>query len=329
MGGVQSETRKQLLKLFTEAGESFLSGQKISEQLGCSRTAVWKHIEDLRKEGFEVEAVRRLGYRLKQMPDKLNANELQLGLKTKRFGWNVYDQESVPSTQQLAHQLAHEGAEEGTIVIAEEQTAGRGRLNRSWHSPKGTGIWMSIILRPSVPPQQAPQLTLLVAVAVAQAIQEVTNIVPDIKWPNDVLINGKKVVGILTELQADPDQVRAVIVGIGMNVNQTQFPSDIASIATSLAIETGRTFHRPKIVQTLLQKLEQLYEQYLQHGFLPIKLLWEGYSVTIGQQIVARTLNGAIRGVALGITDSGTLKVQTEDGAIHYVYSADIEIKKQ
>ncbi|GMB07902.1 biotin--[acetyl-CoA-carboxylase] ligase [Thermolongibacillus altinsuensis] len=327
---MQSETRKKLLKLFAEANGEFISGQKISDQLGCSRTAVWKHIEDLRQEGFEVEAVRRLGYRLKSAPDKVTGNEIQLGLKTKRLGWNVYYEESVPSTQKIAHKLAYDGAEEGTLVIAEEQTAGRGRLDRSWHSPKGTGIWMSLILRPAIPPQQAPQLTLLAAVAVSQGIQEVTGLVPDIKWPNDILLNGKKAVGILTELQADPDQVHAVIVGIGINVNQTRehFPSELASTATSLALEAGKPVNRAQLVQMILSKFETLYDQYLQHGFSPIKLLWEGYAVTIGKEVVARTLSGTVSGVALGITDTGTLKLRTKDGDIHYIYSADIEIKK-
>jgi BirA family biotin operon repressor/biotin-[acetyl-CoA-carboxylase] ligase len=327
---VQSETRKKLLKLFSEANGEFISGQKISDQLGCSRTAVWKHIEDLRQEGFEVEAVRRLGYRLKSAPDKVTGNEIQLGLKTKRLGWNVYYEESVPSTQKIAHKLAYDGAEEGTLVIADEQTAGRGRLDRSWHSPKGTGIWMSLILRPAIPPQQAPQLTLLVAVAVTQAIQEVTGLVPGIKWPNDILLNGKKAVGILTEMQADPDQVRSVIVGMGINVNQTleHFPPELASIATSLALEVGKPVNRAQLIQAILSKLETLYDQYLQHGFLPIKWLWEGYAVTIGKEIVVRTLSGSLHGVALGITDTGTLKLRTADGEIHYIHSADIELKK-
>ncbi len=325
---MQSETRKRLLKLFSDAKGDFISGQKISEILGCSRTAVWKHIEDLRKEGFELEAVRRLGYRIVKTPDKITANEIQLGLKTEVLGRYIYFEEEVTSTQKIAHKLAYEGAKEGTLVVAEQQTAGRGRMDRKWFSPKGTGIWMSLILRPPIPPQKAPQLTLLTAVAIAQAIQEVTGIVPDIKWPNDILVNGKKCVGILTELQADPDRIHSVIIGIGMNVNQEleQFPEDIRTIATSLSIEKGEKIKRAELIQEVLLKIETLYRQYLQHGFLPIKLLWEGYAVSIGKKITARTLNRTIQGVALGITEEGVLMLEDDDGVVHYIHSADIQL---
>ncbi|QPA32962.1 biotin--[acetyl-CoA-carboxylase] ligase [Thermaerobacillus caldiproteolyticus] len=325
---VQSETRKKLLELFSEAKGDFISGQKISEILGCSRTAVWKHIEDLRKEGFELEAVRRLGYRIVNTPDKVTANEIQLGLKTETLGRYIHFEEEVTSTQTIAQKLAYEGAKEGTLVVAEQQIAGRGRMARNWFSPKGTGIWMSLILRPPIPPQKAPQLTLLTAVAIAQAIQDVTGLVPDIKWPNDILINGKKCVGILTELQAEPDRIHSVIIGMGINVNQTveQFPEDIRAIATSLAIEKGEKIKRAELIQEILFKIEMLYRQYLQHGFRPIKLLWEGYAISIGKEITARTLSGTLRGMALGITDEGVLMLEDADGNIHYIHSADIQL---
>ncbi|WP_199425919.1 biotin--[acetyl-CoA-carboxylase] ligase [Thermaerobacillus caldiproteolyticus] len=325
---VQSETRKKLLELFSEAKGDFISGQKISEILGCSRTAVWKHIEDLRKEGFELEAVRRLGYRIVNTPDKVTANEIQLGLKTETLGRYIHFEEEVTSTQTIAQKLAYEGAREGTLVVAEQQIAGRGRMARNWFSPKGTGIWMSLILRPPIPPQKAPQLTLLTAVAIAQAIQDVTGLVPDIKWPNDILINGKKCVGILTELQAEPDRIHSVIIGMGINVNQTveQFPEDIRAIATSLAIEKGEKIKRAELIQEILFKIEMLYRQYLQHGFRPIKLLWEGYAISIGKEITARTLSGTLRGMALGITDEGVLMLEDADGNIHYIHSADIQL---
>ena len=326
--GAQSDTRKKLLELFAEANGEFLSGQKISERLGCSRAAVWKHIEELRKEGFELEAVRRLGYRIVSTPDKVTANEIQLGLKTETLGHTIHFFEEVDSTQRIAAKLAYEGAPEGTLVVAEEQKAGRGRLDRKWFSPKGTGIWMSLILRPPIPPQRVPQLTLLVAVAISQAIQEVTGLVPDIKWPNDILLHGKKGVGILTELQADPDRVRSVIVGIGINVNQTaeQFPEDIRAIATSLAIEKGEHIKRAPLIQEILLRIERLYKQYLAYGFRPIKLLWEGYAVSIGKPVTARTLGGTIRGIARGITEDGLLILEDEEQNTHYIHSADIQL---
>jgi BirA family transcriptional regulator, biotin operon repressor / biotin---[acetyl-CoA-carboxylase] ligase len=326
--GVQSQIRKDLLDAFTNAGDSYLSGQYLAELVGCSRTAIWKHIEELRKEGFELEAVRRKGYRILKTPEKITADEIRLGLTTKFIGRNIHYEESVETTQRIAHRLAYENVPEGTVVIADEQRAGRGRMDRKWHSPKYTGIWMSIILRPNIPLIQAPQMTLLAAVAVVQAIEEHTDLNPGIKWPNDILINGKKVTGILTELQAEADRINSIIIGIGMNVNQAieDFPIEIQEIATSLLIESGKISSRADIIKAIFMNMEKLYFLYLDQGFLPIKLLWESYAISIGKSITARTLLETIVGKALGITDEGVLKIEDEQGVIHHVYSADIEI---
>jgi BirA family transcriptional regulator, biotin operon repressor / biotin---[acetyl-CoA-carboxylase] ligase len=326
--GVQSQLRKELLDAFTTAGGSYLSGQHIAELLGCSRTAVWKHIEELRKEGFELEAVRRKGYRIVKTPEKITADELRLGLKTKFIGKNIHYEDSVESTQKIAHRLTYEDAPEGTVVIAEEQLSGRGRMNRKWHSPKYTGIWMSIILRPNIPLPKAPQLTLLAAVAIVQAIEDLTGVLPEIKWPNDILINGKKVTGILTELEAEADRINSIIIGIGMNVNQIKedFPPELQDIATSLLIEKGEKISRAEIIKGIFMNLEKLYLLYLEEGFLPIKLLWESYAISIGRQVTARTLTHSIVGKAQGITDDGVLIIEDEQGKIHHVYSADIEV---
>nr|WP_207789037.1 biotin--[acetyl-CoA-carboxylase] ligase [Neobacillus terrae] len=323
---VQSELRKKLLDAFTNAGDSYLSGQAVAELLGCSRTAVWKHIEELRKEGFQLEAVRRKGYRILHTPDRMTEDEIRLGLKTSFIGRNIDYQESTGSTQKIAHQLSNDDAPEGTVVVAEEQVSGRGRMDRKWHSPKYTGIWMSIILRPNILPARAPQLTLLAAVAVVQAMEEVTGLVPEIKWPNDILINGRKVTGILTELQAEADRINSVIIGIGINVNQESFPEEIEQTATSLLIEKGEAVSRTELIKSVFAHLEKLYSIYLENGFLPIKLLWESYAVSIGKTLKARTLTSVIEGRALGITDDGVLKIEDKDGVIHQVYSADIEL---
>ncbi|TYR79931.1 biotin--[acetyl-CoA-carboxylase] ligase [Priestia megaterium] len=328
---MQSDIRRTLLEMFTNAEDNYVSGQHISDLLGCSRTAVWKHIEDLRKEGYELEAVRKKGYRIVKKPNKVSTNELLLGLQTKKIGQHIHYEESVDSTQKIAHRMAQEGAEEGTIIVAEEQTAGRGRLDRKWYSPKYTGVWMSIILRPNIPPQQAPQLTLLTAVAVVQAIQEVTGLSPDIKWPNDILLNGKKIVGILTEMQADFDRIHSVIIGIGMNVNQQleHFDKQIQQIATSLSIEKEEEINRAALMQAIFLKLEALYEEYLTNGFRLIKLLWEAHAVSIGKRIVARTLKANIEGIAKGITEDGTLLLEDDEGVIHSIHSADIELSSK
>ncbi|OMP65843.1 biotin--[acetyl-CoA-carboxylase] ligase [Domibacillus epiphyticus] len=322
---MQSSVKHKLLEAFSKADGDFVSGQALADIIGCSRTAVWKHIESLRQEGFELEAVRKKGYRITSKPDKVSENELLIGLETVRLGKKVVFIESVESTQKEAHKLAEE-AEEGTLVIAEEQTAGRGRMTREWHSPKYTGIWMSLILKPNLPPYKAPQFTLITAVAVTEAIRDAAGVMAEIKWPNDILLNGKKITGILTELQADSDQIRSIIIGIGMNVNQRQFPEELSNIATSISIEKGETVPRAKLVQAIMKNLELYYDEYMTNGFGLIKDKWESYAISIGRHIIARTVTGTIRGKALGITDEGVLKLQDENGMIHDIYSADIEI---
>ncbi|MFJ5715753.1 biotin--[acetyl-CoA-carboxylase] ligase [Neobacillus sp. NPDC093127] len=325
---MQSELRKELLDAFTKAGDVYLSGQHLAEVIGCSRTAVWKHIEELRKEGFELEAVRNRGYRILKTPEKITADEIRLGLTTEFIGRNIHYQESVESTQKIAHQFASEDVPEGTVIIAEEQRSGKGRMSRKWHSPKYTGIWMSLILRPNIPLTNAPQLTLLTAVAVVQAAEEITGLQPEIKWPNDILLHGKKVTGILTELQAEADRIHSIIIGIGINVNQRkeEFPDELQEIASSLAIEKGETISRAALIRSVFKHFEKLYLLYLEKGFFPIKLLWESYAVSIGKELKARTLTNVIEGTALGITDEGVLKIEDQSGVIHHVYSADIEL---
>ena len=255
---MQSSVKHTLLEAFSKADGEFVFGQALADMIGCSRTAVWKHIESLRQEGFELEVVRKKGYRITSKPDKVSENELLIGLETNRLGKRIVFKESVESTQKEAHQIAEE-AEEGTLVIAEEQTAGRGRMARPWQSPKYTGVWMSIILKPELPPFKAPQFTLITAVAVTEAIRDAAGVMPSIKWPNDLLLNGKKLTGILTEMQADSDHIRSIIIGIGVNVNQREFPEELAQIATSIAIEKGETVSRAKIVQAIMKNLETYY----------------------------------------------------------------------
>lgn len=325
---MQTEIRKALLDAFTKAGESYLSGQYIAELIGCSRTAVWKHIEELRKEGFQLAAVRRKGYRIISTPETILADEIRLGLQTEFIGKNIHYEDSVDSTQKIALRLANDNAAEGTVVIAEEQVSGRGRMNRKWNSPKYTGIWMSLILRPNIPLMQAPQLTLLAAVAVSKAIEELTGLSPEIKWPNDILLHHKKVTGILTELQAESDRINSIIIGMGINVNQQldDFPDELKSIASSLLIEKGEKVSRAALIKGIFKHFENLYLLYLEKGFMPIKLLWESYAISIGKHIIARTIQNTIEGKALGITDDGVLQIEDEHGRIHNVYSADIEV---
>ena len=198
---MSTSIRKQLIAAFSAADGAFLSGQALADLIGCSRTAIWKHMEELRKDGFVLEAVRRKGYRIVSTPDQVNENEILLGLETAFMGRHIRYFDTIDSTQTEAHRAASEGAPEGTLIISEEQTGGRGRMARQWHSLKQKGIWMSMIIRPTLPLVKAPQFTLITAIAVVRAIEEITGIEPEIKWPNDILLDGKKMTGILTELQ--------------------------------------------------------------------------------------------------------------------------------
>ena len=330
MGRVLSTSiKKQMIKAFSEAEGEFLSGQRLADLLGCSRTAIWKHMEELRKSGFEIEAVRKKGYRMISLPDQLSENEILFGLDTKNMGRHILHFETTASTQIIAHKAAQDGALDGTLVIAEEQTGGRGRMARQWHSAKGKGIWMSLIVRPKLPPEKAPQFTLITAIAVARAIEEVSRIEPEIKWPNDILYRGRKLTGILTELQGEADKINYLIIGIGINVNHQEedFLPAVREIATSLAIEKGTIVSRTALIQSFLKHFEKYYDLYVEAGFAPLKIIWESYAASIGKSIIARTISGEIAGRAIGITDEGILKVQDHKGAIHHIYSADIEIK--
>ncbi|KIL44178.1 biotin--[acetyl-CoA-carboxylase] ligase [Jeotgalibacillus soli] len=322
-----SKIREALLSSLTAHKDEFVSGQELAYEASCTRTAIWKHIEELRRDGFTIESRRKKGYRLVGRSDLVTENDILLGLETEQLGRNIVFYQTLDSTQKIAHQLAQESAPEGTLVIAEEQKTGRGRMSRQWYSPPGTGIWMSLLLRPELPPQKAPQFTLITSVAIVQAIEEVCGLQVQIKWPNDLLIDGKKITGILTELQADSERIYSLIIGMGMNVNQKQadFPEELHEIATSLALAKGEPVSRAKLVQRVLFHIERYYKMYMDKGFEPIKLLWESYAVTIGKHITARTLHDSISGVALGITDEGVLLLEDKDGVVHPIYSADIE----
>ena len=327
---MNSNVKNELLKRLFDANGEPVSGQEIADEYGLSRTAIWKYVKELEEEGYEIGTVRKKGYYLISSPDRVNEANIWKHLTTKKYGQHIHYYESCLSTQFIAHEEEQNGAADGTVVIAEEQTAGRGRMARPWSSASGKGIWMSIIVRPELTPQQAPQLTLVAAVAVTRAIEELTGIEPSIKWPNDILVDGKKLTGILTELQADPDQVKAVILGIGMNVNQEleDFPEELQQIATSLKLIAGKPIDRAQLIAKILGFLEIYTAMYEKNGFGPIKLLWEGYSNTTGKRIRAVMLNETINGTALGISDEGVLELKLDDGSIRGIYSADIEISK-
>ncbi|MDQ0875163.1 BirA family biotin operon repressor/biotin-[acetyl-CoA-carboxylase] ligase [Paenibacillus sp. V4I3] len=320
---------KRILELFQESPEAYVSGEEISRRLNVSRTAIWKHIEELRAAGYEFEAAPRKGYRLLSKPNSWQVNELLSGLKTKVLGQKIHVYGEVESTQTIAHALVASGAPEGTIVLAEAQTAGRGRMGRTWHSPAGKGIWMSLVLTPRIPVFFMPQLTLLSAVALCRSIQKVCQVDIGIKWPNDLLIKGKKVSGILLESSGEDERLKYVIAGIGISVNlkTEDYPEELRNIATSLAIESGADIPRESLVQAFLLEFEDLYALYMEKGFAPIRLLWEALSVTLKRPIRTHTPAGVIEGVADSLDDSGALTVITQAGEKIKIYSGDIELK--
>lgn len=326
---MNTNVKNELLKRLFEAKGEPVSGQEFAEQFGLSRTAIWKYIKEFEEDGYEIASIRKKGYVLISSPDRVNSANIQKHLGTSSYGRTIDYYESVQSTQIIAHDAAQAEAADGTLIVAEEQTAGKGRLSRPWSSTANKGIWMSLIIRPSLMPQQAPQMTLVSAVAIVRAIEELTQLEATIKWPNDIMINGKKMTGILTELQSDPDRVKAIIIGIGMNVNQDEddFPNELKPIATSLKMATGEHIDRAKLIAGILNYLELYTKMYEKHGFGPIKLLWEGYSNTAGKRVRAVMLNETIEGTALGISEEGLLELRLDDGSVRGIYSADIVLQ--
>jgi len=307
--------------------DHYISGQALSEKLHISRTAIWKHMNELKKDGYEIEGVSNKGYRIIRGPDKLSENTIRWGLQTDWLGKNIIHEERASSTQTIAHRAAQETAEHGTVVIADEQIKGKGRMSRTWHSAKGKGMWISIILRPKIPPYRAPQLTLLTAVVLANVINKKVHPNVSIKWPNDILMNGKKAAGILTEMQAEQDQIQYIVVGIGLNINQTiqDFPEDVLKKATSLKIETGKDVSINKLVKEFLTQFETAYEEYLKEGFSSVKARWESFGFRIGEMISIQTPKTRKRATFFGIGEDGELLIQSEDGQIEKLYSGEID----
>ena len=301
-----------------------VSGEAIARELGVTRAAVFKQIEQLRALGFGVESVPRQGYRLADMPDSLLGPVVQHGLQTAWAGCEVVHYPSIGSTNREARMLASEGAKHGTLVLADAQTAGRGRRGRGWISPAGEGIFMSLILRPQAHPSQVARLSLLTALAVANAIAQVTALDARIKWPNDIVIQGRKVCGLLLEMDADESAVHSIVAGVGINVHQRVFDEEIAHTAASLDLLGGRAYSRAEIVRAFLAQFERAMA-------MDDEAMMRDYrarSATLGQRVQVIALCGTYTGTAEGVTDSGSLLVRAdEDGALREVLAADVSVR--
>lgn len=311
--------------LFLLRRSSFpISGEKLAAHLGLSRAAVWKRINRLKAQGYAIEGSPRRGYRLLTVPDKLLPEEILQGLQARYLTGPVHHFETLASTNDLAKDLGARGAPEGTVVVAETQTHGRGRLGREWDSPPGVGLYVSVLLRPQLPPEELPQITLTTAVAVVRAVRRVTGLAPGIKWPNDLLLDGKKLGGILTEMESESDVIRHLVVGLGLNVNNPEFPPDLAATATSLALAAGRSFSRVRLLQAWLEEFEALYDRFLRREFPDILEEWKRHTVTLGKRVTVRQGPREIRGEALDVAPDGALLLRQDRGEIVRVTSGEI-----
>ncbi len=315
-----------ILAFLAEAADEFVSGEAISGKLGLSRAAVWKHVDALRGQGYRIEAVPARGYRLVAIPDRLGPLEIGPLLSTHDLGQVLHCADELPSTNDRARELADAGAGHGEVVVAECQTAGRGRRGRSWASPAGRNLYLSVILRPALPPQRATELTLVASIAACDACRR-AGVEAGIKWPNDVLVDGRKVAGILTELSAEPDVVHWVVVGIGVNLNAaaSDFPEEVRAIATSLAIARGQPVPRALFAAALLADLEHWLDRHAAEGFAPIREAWRERSVTLGRRVTVEVEGAEVTGVAEDIDGSGALLVRGPAGLLR-VHSGDVRL---
>lgn len=319
--------KAEILTLLRNSRE-YVSGQDLCARFGVSRTAVWKAINQLKEEGYEIEALQNKGYILRSYPDILSKNEIASRLGTKWVGKTLYYYEDTDSTNADAMRLGEEGAEHGTLVVANHQNKGRGRRGRVWQSPVGTTISMSFLVKPEIAPGKASMLTLVMALAVAKGIEEACDLSTAIKWPNDILVNGKKVCGILTEMKAEMDYIHGVIIGVGINVNVESFPEDLQSMATSLILEKGRKVSRAEVIERVAENFEEYYEKFMETEDLSLlRDLYEERLISKGKAVKVLDPQGEYTGISKGITDTGELVVETQDGKEQQVYAGEVSVR--
>jgi len=317
----------KILELFKKNKDTYHSGEEISNSLGISRQALWKHIGKLRDMGYIIEAVPHLGYKLLDIPDKILVPEIKWNLKTETVGKDVRFFESVGSTNDIAYKLAGEGAIEGTVVLADEQTKGKGRLGRKWLSPSDSGVYLSCILKPEIVPNEVPKITLVAAISVVKAIREFSGIEALIKWPNDIIISDRKTGGILTELKGELDRADFVILGIGINVNTSK--KYLPKEATSLKEESRSKsdFSRVDFIKALLNKLDAEYKKFKKDGFSQLRSELKSFSCTLGRYVEVIAANKkSICGKAVDIDKNGALVVELDNKSREVFLSGDVTL---
>jgi len=323
-------TKDRILAMLTSKKGEFVSGEQVSEELGISRTAVWKHILKLKEEGHNIQSVNKLGYRLVNSGDIYDRSTIVSKLNTEILGKSLYFFDTIDSTNDELKRMAADGACEGTVVVSACQTGGKGRRGRHWQSDADVGIYMSVLLRPELSPENVQSITLLASSAVCKALDKYVPNKLGIKWPNDILINNKKVCGILTEMTSEPDKVQAIILGIGLNVwnKEEDFRDGLAETATSLSLNTDKELSRSLLVADILHELEDLYLGFAEKGdtssFMDI---WRSFSITIGRDIIIYQGDNKWQAKALDVLDDGRLLVETPDGQRRTILSGEISIR--
>ena len=312
---------------FLKQHEEYISGEEMSQVLGVTRASVWKNIKKLQTEGYVIESSTKKGYKLVESPNVVTANEVGMAVSTKVLGQQIKYFDEVDSTNEKAKQLAREGAVEGTLVISDTQLAGKGRLGRTWSSPTQTGIWMSLILRPSILPQYASQLTLVAGLCMCETLREVTGLEASIKWPNDIVVNGKKVCGILTEMSAEIDGINYIILGIGVNVNQSEFPEELP-FATSLMLEGGIEYKRKNIIVNFLERFEVEYMKYkVVPNLEAILARYEALCITLHKTVKLTIRDEEYLRESIGITADGSLRVRDDQGNESLIASGEVSVR--
>jgi len=314
----------KILNFLRENRQSFVSGEEISHKLNVSRTAVWKHIHNLKEIGYEILAQPHLGYKLLNIPDRMLPDEITCGLNTESLGQKVICYTKIPSTNDRAYTLAEQSAAEGTLVIAEEQTQGRGRLGRPWVSPDHDGIYASLILRPEITPAEAGKITLTSSVSIAKTIRNLYGIAALIKWPNDVLIDNEKICGILTEMSAEQDIIKFIILGIGININTDT--KKLPKGATSLRSKLKKKINRLEFLKEMLSELERDYLRLKKKEFSLIVDEWRNLSLTLGKRIKVNWRGAIVEGQAMDVDENGALIVRDDFGFSHHILSGDVQL---
>lgn len=320
-------TKEEILTRLRQT-EGYLSGEQLSETLGVSRAAVWKAITALRESGYAINSATNRGYRLTASPDVLTPEEIRCGLHTRAIGKNIVALQEVDSTNEEAKRQAQCGAPDGSVFLAERQTGGKGRLGRTWESPAGTGIWFSVLLRPSLVPSEISSITLLAGIAVCRGIRSVTGCAAKLKWPNDVVIGSRKVCGILTEMAAEIDRVEYVVLGIGINANTEAFPAELAEKATSLRIEAGSAFPRAAILRAVLEELESLLlNAKAGSAFQEILDEYKSLCVSLNRRVGFFWNSEQQTGMAVDVSPSGELIVERDGGGRISINAGEVVVQ--